>query len=152
GKLVYSEGLLVGYRGYDRSGTDPLFGFGHGLGYTQWEYESIEAAATSIGSGDDLDLLVKLRNRGARAGREVVQVYLEGPDDDPSRPVRILAGFANVAAEPGAQVTARLSVPSRAFARYDEGLGRWDAEPGAYTIRAGRSSRDLRVSVEVVMR
>ena len=152
GKLVYSEGLLVGYRGYDRSGTDPLFGFGHGLGYTQWEYESIEAAATSIGSGDDLDLLVKLRNRGARAGREVVQVYLEGPDDDPSRPVRILAGFANVGAEPGAQVTARLSVPSRAFARYDEGLGRWDAEPGAYTIRAGRSSRDLRVSVEVVMR
>src|SRR5207245_398655 len=67
-------------------------------------------------------------------------------------PLGLLARCANVAAEPGAQVTARLSVPSRAFARYDEGLGRWDAEPGAYTIRAGRSSRDLRVSVEVVMR
>ncbi len=152
GKLVYSEGLLVGYRGYDRAGVEPLFGFGHGLGYTDWEYEAMEAAAGSIRGGDDLDVLVTVRNRGARAGREVVQLYLEGPDSDPSSPIRVLAGYADVEAEPGAQVVVRVSLTSRAFERYDEEVHRWAARAGSYTIRAGRSSRDLRVSAEVVVR
>jgi beta-glucosidase len=152
GKLVYGEGLLVGYRGYDRSGSEPLFCFGHGLGYTDWNYESIEPATSAIGEGDDLKVVVKVRNSGARAGREVVQLYLEGPDDDSSRPIRVLAGFASVGAEPGAQVASHISLPSRAFERYDEGLGRWVAKSGTYVIRGGRSSRDLRLSAEVVVR
>jgi beta-glucosidase len=152
GDLVYGEGLLVGYRGYDRAGTEPHFAFGHGLGYTEWAYESISLGAGSLSGGDDLEMVVAVRNSGARAGRELVQVYLEAPDDDPRRPLRVLAGFAPVDAEPGITTDARLTVPARAFARFDEASREWVWRPGTYTLRAGRSSRDLRLSSQVVMR
>jgi beta-glucosidase len=152
GDLVYAEGLLVGYRGYDRSGSEPLFCFGHGLGYTDWRYESLAAATESISAGQDFHLVVTVRNSGRRTGREVVQVYLEGPDDDPRRPVRILAAFSGVGAGPGGQAEARLTVAARSFARFDERLRKWVWLPGTYTLRAGRSSRDLRLSTQVVLR
>ncbi len=152
GDLVYAEGLLVGYRGYDRNGSDPLFGFGHGLGYTDWKYESVVAEPESIAPGEDVVLVVKVRNTGARAGREVAQLYLEGPDDDRSRPVRALAGFAVVGATPGDVVEARVSIPARAFTRFDETRREWVSHPGAYTVHAGRSSRDLKLKTKVVLR
>ncbi|HVH63930.1 MAG TPA: glycoside hydrolase family 3 C-terminal domain-containing protein, partial [Candidatus Dormibacteraeota bacterium] len=152
GALVYSEGLLVGYRGFDRKGIEPLFGFGHGLGYTEWDYASITPATTSLDPGRDLDLSVIVRNAGTRTGHEVVQVYLEGPDDDPRRPLRVLGGFTGIEAEAGESVAARLKVPARAFMRFDELAGGWVTQPGTYVLRAGRSSRDLRLSAEVVMR
>ena len=152
GELIYAEGLLVGYRGYDRKGTAPLFCFGHGLGYTDWSYESLRAPAESIAAGSDVPLVVTVRNSGERAGREVVQVYLEGPDDDAGRPLRVLAAFCSVSAAPGERAEARLTVPARSFARFDEGLRRWVWHPGTYTLRAGRSSRDLRLGTNVTLR
>jgi beta-glucosidase len=152
GDLVYHEGLLVGYRGYDRAGTEPHFAFGHGLGYTDWTYESLVPVSASIAAGEDLTCSVTVRNSGHRRGREVVQVYLEGPDDDPRRPLRILGAFGTVEAEPGTTAETRLVVPARAFARFDEGRRQWVPHAGKYTLRAGRSSRDLRLSSEVVMR
>jgi beta-glucosidase len=152
GDLVYAEGLLVGYRGYDRSEIEPLFCFGHGFGYTDWTYESLEPAAESLVAGEDLALTVTVRNSGARAGREVVQVYLEGPDDDPKRPLRVLSAFVAVGALPGERAKVQLKVPARLFARFDEGRREWVWVPGTYTLRAGRSSRDLRLKAEVVLR
>jgi beta-glucosidase len=143
GTLAYSEGLLVGYRGYDRSGTEPLFCFGHGLGYTDWTYESVTV--------DERKVVVRLRNSGGRAGREVVQVYLEPPGSDLRRPLRTLAGFANVTAEPGETVEADVTLSSRTFACFDETLREWVAQPGTYTVRVGRSSRDLRLEAKVVV-
>jgi len=101
GELDYAEGLMVGYRGYDRSGIEPLFCFGHGLGYTEWSYEALAPAAEYLAAGDDLPLSVTVRNAGERAGRDVIQVYLEGPDDDPCRPLRVLAAFSGIDAGPG---------------------------------------------------
>jgi beta-glucosidase len=152
GDLVYAEGLLVGYRGYDRREIEPLFCFGHGLGYTDWTYESLEPAQESLAAGDDLALTVTVGNSGARPGSEVVQVYLEGPDDDLKRPLRVLSAFATVAAGPGHRAEARLKVPARLFARFDDERREWVWKPGTYTLRAGRSSRDLRLKAEVVLR
>jgi beta-glucosidase len=152
GDLVYAEGLLVGYRGYDRREIEPLFCFGHGLGYTAWTYESIEPTAESLAPGEDLALTVTVRNSGARAGRELVQLYVDGPDDDPRRPLRVLAAFATVEAGPGLRSEVKLKVPARLFARFDEQRREWVWIPGAYTLRAGRSSRDLRLKAEVVLR
>jgi beta-glucosidase len=152
GDLVYREGLLVGYRGYDRAGTMPHFAFGHGLGYTEWTYESLTPGVESLEAGEDLTCVVTVRNSGKRNGREVVQVYLEAPDDDPRRPVRILAAFDTVEAAAGAAAEVRLTLPGRSFARFDEATRAWSWRPGTYTLRAGRSSADLRLSSEVVMR
>jgi beta-glucosidase len=152
GDIVYREGLLVGYRGYDRAGIEPHFAFGHGLGYTEWTYESLIPDDESISAGENITCAVTVRNSGRRAGREIVQVYLESPDDDPSRPLRVLAGFGAVDAEPGVTTEVRVTVPARAFGRFDEARHEWVWPPQTYTLRAGRSSRDLRLSAEVVLR
>jgi beta-glucosidase len=152
GTLTYGEGLLVGYRGYDRKEMEPLFCFGHGLGYTEWTYESLTASVDSIKAQDDLQLMLTVRNSGTRAGREVVQIYVAGPDDDPSRPQRVLAAFSLVVARSGEQLEVQLTVPSRSFARFDEARRAWAWRRGAYKVHAGRSSRDLRLITEVVLR
>ncbi len=149
GELDYSEGLLVGYRGYDRSDREPLFSFGHGLGYTDWSYDSLVLESSELGGDQDLAVAVALRNAGQRAGREVVQVYLEAPDDDPGRPLRVLAAFATVEADAGQTATARVVIPARAFARFDADAGGWVWPPCSYTVRVGRSSRDLRLAHQV---
>ena len=97
----------------------------------------------------DLGLTVVLRNTGLRTGREIIQAYLEPPSADPGRPVRVLAAFAAVTAAPGEHAEARLTVPARAFARYDEAAGSWVRPSGEFTIRIGRSSADLPLHVRV---
>lgn len=96
GRLHYSEGAMVGYRAYADNGVLPAFGFGHGLGYTSWEY----LAAVDDGAA----VRVKLRNTGERRGRAVVQVY-----GDPLR----LVGFEAVDAEAGAEVEVRVEIAHR---------------------------------------
>jgi beta-glucosidase len=149
GRLEYREGLLVGYRGYDRAGTTPRFPFGHGLGYTTWAYESAAADAPAVAPGEDLGVTVVVRNTGPRTGREVIQAYLEPPATDPARPVRALAAFTTITAAPGQHTQARLTVPARAFDRYDETAGTWVRLPGEYTVRIGRSSADLPLHLRI---
>jgi beta-glucosidase len=149
GRLEYSEGLLIGYRGYDHAGIRPRFPFGHGLGYTTWAYLSAAADTATMAPDGDLSLTVLLRNTGPRTGREVVQAYLEPPAAEPGRPLRMLAAFAAVTAEPGAVAEARLVVPARAFARYDETARAWIRPTGEYAIRIGRSCADLLFTLRV---
>jgi len=149
GRLEYAEGLLIGYRGYDQAGIRPRFPFGHGLGYTTWEYESAVAGSDTVGPGADLALAVVIRNAGSRTGREIVQAYVEPLAAEAGRPVRTLAAFAAATAGPGQSAEVRLTVPARAFARYDETARGWAWPPGEFAIRVGRSSGDLRLLVRV---
>jgi beta-glucosidase len=150
GILEYAEGLLIGYRGYDANGVTPRYPFGHGLGYTSWAYEFIDCPA-DVTARDDLELTVTIRNTGTRPGKEVVQVYLAEPlrSADRGRPRRVLVAFAAVRAEPGDPAQARLTIPARAFARYDESVADWIWPDGDYTVHVGRSSRDLPLSARV---
>jgi beta-glucosidase len=150
GELRYDEGLLIGYRGYDAAGVAPRYPFGHGLGYTSWAYESLRAPQGSPARGDDLDLVVTVRNTGTRPGREIVQAYVAGPPGDDTRPVRALAAFGIAAAEPGERAQVPLRVPARAFARWDIKAGGWAWPRELFTVHVGRSSRDLRLSAPVV--
>jgi beta-glucosidase len=152
GRLEYSEGLLMGYRGYDHAGIKPHFPFGHGLGYTTWAYVSAAPDTEMIAPDDDLSLTVVLRNTGPHAGREVVQAYLEPPTAEPGRPLRTLAAFAAVTAAPGAVAEVRIVVPARAFTRYDEATRAWIRPAGEYAIRIGRSCADLLLTLRVKAR
>jgi beta-glucosidase len=149
GRLDYAEGLLIGYRGYDAAGITPMFPFGHGLGYTSWDYESAEGPAGALAPGTDAEVLVRVRNTGSRPGREVVQAYVTGAPGNGDRPVRVLGAFAGVTAAPGEVAEATLRVPARMFAVFDEEAGRWSWPQGEFTVQVGRSSRDLRLSLTV---
>ncbi|WP_239122401.1 beta-glucosidase [Phytomonospora endophytica] len=147
GKLVYDEGVFIGYRAWERGETAPAFWFGHGLGYTDWSYDDVAAEA---GGGEVLATVrVHVANAGDRAGREVVQVYLEPVDADAERPARWLAGFASVAAGAGDVAEAVVEVPKRAVQVWDEGAGDWRTVGGSYVVHAGRSVADLRISAVV---
>ena len=143
GVLDYSEGLFVGYRGDDRDGREPRFAFGHGLGYTDWEYLGLEV------SGDVAR--VRVRNTGARPGREVVQLYASRRESAVERPPRWLVGFAAIDAAAGEELTAEIAVPERTLAHWDEGGRAFVVEPGDYELAAGRSSRDLRCSAALTV-
>jgi beta-glucosidase len=150
GTLRYSEGPLIGYRGYDAASITPRYPFGHGLGYTDWGYESISCPG-ELGAGRDLELSINITNTGTRPGKEVVQAYLTAPDSTATagRPVRVLAAFATTRAAPGESVRVRLTIPARLLTRYSEDLGAWIRPEGEYTVHIGRSSRDLRMSAAV---
>lgn len=143
GVLDYPESIFIGYRAYDRHRLDPAFCFGHGLGYTTWEYVQAHTDTAALHPGQDARLTVTLRNTGERAGRETVQVYLGRHASRYERAPRALAGFAVVEAGPGEQVTAEITLPARAFAVYDEQRADWVWEHGSYLAEIGRSSRDL---------
>ncbi|MFG2889243.1 beta-glucosidase [Streptomyces sp. NPDC048248] len=146
GALAYSEGLFIGYRAWQRTGREPAYAFGHGLGYTDWEYEALEATSESV--------RVRLRNTGKRAGREVVQIYLapvdSGSQEGFERPDRWLAGFAAVEADPGESVETEILLPPRTFEiRHPE--GRWVRMPGIYRVEAAHSVEDRRLAAEVTL-
>ncbi|OKK19430.1 beta-glucosidase [Streptomyces sp. CB00455] len=146
GRLEYREGLGIGYRAYENAGTTPAYPFGHGLGYTDWAYESLEVTRTTA--------RVRLTNTGARPGREVVQLYLApvaaGPGDTRStaveRPASWLAAFAGVEAGPGESVEAEIALPARAFEVWDERARAWRRIGGAYEVRASRAHGDTRLA------
>ena len=145
-RLDYAEGLLIGYRGYDAAGTAPRVPFGHGLGYTSWDYESLTGTDRHLAPGDDLVLRVTVRNTGQRPGREVVQAYVSGAPAARGRPVRVLGAFSGAVAAPGEAAEVTLLVPARMFAVFDEQAGRWAWPAAEFTVQVGRSSRDLRLS------
>ena len=145
GELSYDEGVFIGYRAWDRAGRTPAYPFGHGLGYTDWAYESIDVdpAATTA--------RVRLRNAGSRRGREVVQLYVAplGLSDTVERPARWLAGFASVELDPGATAEVVIDLPRRAFQIWDESARDWATVAGDYAVEAARSVSDQRLSTAV---
>ena len=139
GRLDYTEGLHIGYRRFLRDGVEPAYWFGHGLGYTTWSYDGLAVSPDEVA--------VTLTNTGARAGRELVQLYLSREDSLVERPVRWLAAHTWVEAEPGASVTARIVVPERAFEHWADGA--WAREPGAFRVEVGRSAGEIVMSAPI---
>ena len=147
GVLRYDEGLSVGYRTRER---DTLFAFGHGLGFSSWEYESLDAPPRAA-PGAAVRASVAVRNTGQRPSREVVQLYASRSESAIERPVRWLVGFAAVLAEPGERAIATIIVPPRAFEHWSVEDGRWALETGTFDLAAGSSSADLPMSARVTV-
>lgn len=143
-EVVYGESIFVGYRYYDRKGLDVQYPFGHGLSYTSFAYSDLAV------SPDGYRVSVTVTNTGAVAGKETVQLYVSDPEAGLPRPPQELKAFAKVALAPGESVTLSFKLDDRAYAFYDPRGKRWTAEPGAYTIRVGSSSRDIRAEASFV--
>ncbi|GAA3102871.1 beta-glucosidase [Kribbella aluminosa] len=147
GVVRYDEGIHIGYRAWLKAGTAPAFEFGHGLGYTTWELSDLRA-------NDPSSVALTVRNTGDRAGKHVVQVYVERPDSTVDRPVRWLAGFAVVRLDAGQAREITIHLHQHTFEHWavsDNEAG-WTTEPGAFTIRAGSSVSDLPLSTEIEVR
>jgi beta-glucosidase len=140
GTVIYGEGVFVGYRAFDRTGLEPLFPFGHGLGYTSFEWFNPMLDRAQLRRGDSLKVSLDVRNTGARAGAEVVQVYVRDVQSTLLRPDKELKGFAKVRIEPGETKRVEVVLPPRAFEAWDPRVHGWAAENGDFEIVLARSA------------
>ena len=126
------------------SNIDPTaaFPFGHGLGYTAFEWEELAALDAEIGVDGEATVRLRVRNTGDRAGAEVVQLYLHDPVASVVRPVQRLIGYARVDLEPGQGAGVRFTVPAD-LASFTSRSGVRVVEPGELVLGAGRSSADV---------
>jgi beta-glucosidase len=150
-QVEYREGIFVGYRYYDSKEIKPLFSFGYGLSYTNFEYSELQIDKKEITDKEILNLSLKVKNTGKVYGKEVVQLYVSDPESTVVKPKKELKEFAKVKLEPGQEKIVEFELDKRSFAYYNTEIEDWYVENGDYQILIGSSSRDIRLkdSVEV---
>ncbi|MEU6880004.1 glycoside hydrolase family 3 N-terminal domain-containing protein [Streptomyces sp. NPDC046712] len=149
----YSEGVHVGHRWYDAQQVEPLFPFGHGLSYTTFGYEGLEVEPVADGG---LAVTFTVRNTGGRPGTEVAQVYV-GPSPDLAalgvdQPAQLLAGYRRLELAVGERCRVTVPVAARTLSSWDVARHGWVLGTGPRGVRVAASSRDHRLTTEVVVR
>lgn len=126
----------------------PLYAFGHGLSYTDFDYGEVWVSTSIVpAAGGTITISVPVTNSGARAGDEVVQLYMRDPVASVSRPVKQLRGFTRVSLEPGETRTVSFTLSSDQFAIWSQ-QGEWRIEPGEIQLMVGSASDDFRRHVK----
>ncbi|GAP14790.1 beta-glucosidase-related glycosidase [Longilinea arvoryzae] len=141
-EVRYGEGIFVGYRYYDQRDIEPLFPFGHGLSYTEFEY--LDANIDYTKGRFPISVRATIKNIGKCAGKEVVQVYVADLQASLPRPPKELKGFRKIELQPGQTRAVEFELDERAFSFYDPVQKQWRWEPGEFEILLGSSSRDIR--------
>jgi beta-glucosidase len=149
GHVAYKEGVLLGYRHFDKTGIKPLFPFGFGLSYTTFKYSNLKVTPVSVKGGKPVMVSFDITNTGKREGAEVAQVYVSDKHSKIDRPVKELKGFAKVSLKPGETRKVTVSLNRRAFSYYDVNGKRWRAEPGEFAILVGSSSAKTELAGKV---
>jgi beta-glucosidase len=164
-RIVYSEGLFVGYRGYEKNGKTPQFPFGFGLSYTTFDYSDLDIepareeddqeqyrpfkAESKKHDGEHnaiVNVSFTVTNTGDRAGAEVAQLYVGQQNPTVPRPIKELKGFKKVFLRPGESKRVTLELDRRSFAYFNTETEKWDAKPDTYNIVVGASSQDIRLN------
>ncbi|OAA68845.1 Glycoside hydrolase, family 3 [Cordyceps fumosorosea ARSEF 2679] len=155
----FDEGQYLDYRAFDARNVTPRFEFGFGLTYTTFAYSALSVSAHSVHRGvigeaglDELfevvaQVAVSVENTGAVAGHEVAQLYL----GIPGAPPRQLRGFEKMRLEPGEAGRVTFELTRRDFSQWDVVQQRWALQPGDYKIYVGASSRDIRLTGNIVV-
>ncbi|MEJ2601363.1 MAG: glycoside hydrolase family 3 C-terminal domain-containing protein [Anaerolineales bacterium] len=146
GQITWSEGLFMGYRWYDQQKIQPLFEFGYGLSYTQFEYSQLNVTPTSDGG---LDVSFRVQNIGSIRGDEVPQVYVGPSPDVPAgvqQAVKKLVQFERITLLPNQWRELRLHVTRRDLSYWSTAAHDWAVGTGIREVFVGASSRDIRLS------
>ena len=138
GKAEYKEGILVGYRWYDQHQQEPLFPFGFGLSYTNFQYSSLRLRR----AGNSVSVTVTIKNTGNRTGSDVVQLYVAEPKCAQEPPSQ-LKGFEKVTLKARETRTVNLQIPLASLAGWSEKSNGWKLCKGTYDFKVGQSSRTI---------
>jgi beta-glucosidase len=146
-KVAYTEGVFVGYRGYDKSGMKPLFPFGYGLSYTTFAYKNLTVSPSTAGA----EVHFEVTNTGSRAGAEVAEVYVGDRHSGVPRPKKELKGFARISLAPGETRQVTVKLDRRAFAYYDVKGHDWKVEPGDFDVYVAQSAAQIELTGKVAV-
>jgi beta-glucosidase len=145
----YTEGIFVGYRGYDEKGIEPQFCFGYGLSYTKFHYSRMQMKPKRIPANGQVTVSVDVENTGSRAGDEIVELYVHPVKSSVAQPPKKLCGFERVSLKPGEKKTVSIPLSGDQLALYDVKRHGFVAEPGKFDIMVGSSSRDIRGKAQI---
>jgi beta-glucosidase len=148
-KVTYSEGVFIGYRGYEKSGVKPLFPFGYGLSYTTFAYKNLNVSPAS--GGQPVQVHFDITNTGSRAGAEVAEVYVGDRHSSVPRPAKELHGSVKVSLGPGETKQVTVDLWSRAFSYWDVKKHDWAVEPGDFDIYVSSSSTKIELTGKVAV-
>ena len=143
----YTEGSLVGYRWYDTKNVKPMYAFGHGLSYVDFEYGAVKAAAKK----DVVKVTFNLTNKGNMAADEVVQLYVARPEATVEWPAKELKAFDRVTLAAGETKTVTLEIPVKDLRYWNVDKNAWDLEHGKLVLLLGAASDDIRQKAEVTI-
>ena len=147
----YREGVFVGYRYYTSRKMETAFPFGHGLSYTTFAYSDLQVSKKEMSDNESVQVSVKVKNTGKRAGKTVVQLYVEAPETEVVRPVRELKGFEKIFLEAGEEKTVTFTLDKRAFAYWNTYIHDWYAEEGSYQVMIGENADQMCVGEEITV-
>lgn len=141
--VTYTEGILVGYRWFDTKNIEPLYPFGYGLSYTNFEVSDLKTNKDSYNPTDTVELNFTLKNTGNFDGKEVIQLYVSDPDTYVEKAVQELKGFKKVFVKSGDSNNVTIHLPVKELAYYNEVRKEWLIEQGVYNLKIGKSSREI---------
>ena len=148
--VEYRESIFVGYRFYDAAARAVAFPFGHGLSYTTFACSDLTLSADAFSQNDTLTAHVTVKNTGNCAGAEVVQLYVQAPQDAKLfYAPRSLKGFEKVFLAPGESKIISFTLNQRSFAYYNVAAHDWAMEGGTYTLAVGTSSRTISLQQKI---
>lgn len=142
--VKYKEGVLVGYRWFDTKKVEPLYPFGYGLSYTNFDYTGLTTDKKTYKANDIVQVSLRIRNTGSVDGKETVQLYVSKASSAVLRPEKELKAFAKIPVEAASTASASMKFNVADLAYFNDTSKKWVTEPGDYKILAGSSSKDLR--------
>ncbi len=148
-RVHYEEGIFVGYRWFDAREIDPLFPFGFGLSYTQFEIVDITSNTNISDTKDSIILQIRVKNTGNRRGAEVIQVYANQTNPSVPRPPKELVGFEKCDLQPGETSTVTIEIKVKELGYYSTKLHGWTVDSDEYRLSIGNSSRSLHGTLQV---
>lgn len=144
GPVDYREGAAVGYKWFDQTGAVPRFAFGHGLAYTRFSYEGLQARAEA----GSVRAEFRVRNAGPQMGAAVPQIYV-GPVGGGWEAPKRLGGWRKTTLASGGSSTVSLTIDPRLLATFNERARQWRIASGDYRVMLATSARDIRETVIV---
>jgi beta-glucosidase len=140
---LYSEGVFIGYRWFEKQNIEPTFVFGHGLSYTSFDISNLQLSTPTFNGEGDLTVSADVTNTGHVAGAEVIQLYLNDEEASVERPIKELKGFAKVFLKPGETKTIAIVLNKRDLSFWDIKTNDWLAESGQFKILLGSSLTNI---------
>jgi beta-glucosidase len=150
-KIVYAEGISLGYRHFDKAEVKPEFPFGFGLSYTTFAYKNLSVSPASTASGQFVTVSFDVTNTGQRAGAEVAEVYVGEPHAAVPRPVKELKGFTKVQLNAGETRRVSVALDRRAFAYYSVKDHSWTVDAGDFNVYVGSSSAQIELTDKITL-
>ncbi|WBL23127.1 glycoside hydrolase family 3 C-terminal domain-containing protein [Zunongwangia sp. HRR-M8] len=149
--VSYDEGILVGYRWFDTKNIAPLYPFGYGLSYTDFNFSDVETNTKTYTQNDTISIRLNVENTGELAGKEVVQVYVSKIESAVERADKELKAFKKVEVSAGKKASVNIQLPVKELAYYDVSSKDWVVEPGIYNLKLGNSSRNILEELEITI-